>query len=107
MNYVFVREPRVWWPVTVRVPADGGVAEQKFEARLRIVATSTFNELLEAGAGALLETVVLDWRGILDEEGQPLAFSRGALEALLDLPYVTAALSDAYAEAMLSGARKN
>lgn len=109
MPFAFVKEPRVWWPVSVQVPADGGAtAEQKFEVRFRILPMSRFEELNRQGATVLLKDVVENWRGVIDEfNGDPLPFDPAALAALVDLPFVARALSLAYAEAMLTGARKN
>lgn len=108
MPFTFVAEPRVWWPVSVRFPADGGKIEaQAFEARFRIVPASRFNALMQAGPAELLGEVVEGWRGVSDQDGTPIAFDRATLAMLLDVPFVAAALSEAYAEAMLTGARKN
>lgn len=108
MPFTFVAEPRVWWPVSVRIPADGGkVDTQAFEARFKIVPATRFNALMQSGPAELLAEVVEGWRGVSDQDGTPIAFDPGTRAMLLDVPFVAAALSEAYAEAMLTGARKN
>lgn len=108
MKYVFVREPRVWWPVKVRVPADGGTTvDQQFDARFRILPATLYSDLLGRGHKELLAEALEGWKGIADEDGGELPFSPGARDALLDMPFVATALGEAYADAMLSGARKN
>jgi hypothetical protein len=106
MPFVFVAEPKVWWPVKVRVPRDGGIIEtSEFEARFRVVSATRFNELLAAGARELLADVLVMWRGILDEDGALVPFAMR--DQLLDIPFIATALADAYADLMLTGARKN
>jgi hypothetical protein len=108
MPFVFVKEPVVWWPVKVRVPADGGAtADQVFHARFRILAAPAFDRAFAGGANALLRAVTLGWRELLQPDGSDLEFSPATLEMLLELPFIQVAMADAYAEAMAGGPRKN
>lgn len=108
MSYVFVEEPRVWWPVKVRIPQDGGTTEiQEFEARFRIVPSSLFSDLLAQGPKAVIESVLEDWRAVTNIEKKELPFSPANRTAFMDYSYLLQALSEAYADAMLAGARKN
>lgn len=34
---IFSASREFWWPVTVRLPGDGGIVEQTFEARFRLL----------------------------------------------------------------------
>ncbi|MDR1351488.1 MAG: hypothetical protein LBJ59_12080 [Zoogloeaceae bacterium] len=82
MNFKMQEEPTVWWPVTIRLPADGGVfVEQKFEAKIRVLPESEYaqfslREDVERGMAEtlaenarLLPRLVLDWIDVSDEAG--------------------------------------
>ncbi|MDR0701328.1 MAG: hypothetical protein LBF61_02795 [Azoarcus sp.] len=103
-NPVFkiVDNPTVWWPVTLNVPVDGGVHEQRrIEACIRVLPESTYQEKLEPLAArqrelrdnpaavldlsaAHLREYVVDWRGIVDTEG---AIPISGLPDLIRGPY--------------------
>lgn len=98
--FVIDPEPKVWWPVRVSVPVDGGLAEFAFEAQLRVYSEEDYARLLPgAAAGSelpdlravlahnatLIPQFVTDWRGVTDPAGAPLPIS--ALPAVLTGPY--------------------
>lgn len=43
--------------------------------------------------------MLLDWREVTGEDGQPLPFTPEARDALIDIPYVRIALMAAFVEA--------
>lgn len=112
---------KVWWPVEVNVPVDGGKADvQKFEAQFEVVPQKQADEIVSGAADDkdLLARVLLGLRQekkketdedapIQDESGNPLAFE-AAKALMLDEPYVRAGLYAAYwAAANGGGRRKN
>lgn len=103
-------DPRVHWPVRVRVPVDGGGHRvDTFTVEFRILGRERLNELQaqDSNGQALLREVVLGWSELLDERGDALPFFAGTRDLLFDVPFVAAALLEAYAEALSGGARKN
>ncbi len=98
------------WPVTVQVPQDGG-------RRAKVTFTAEFALLPDEREGALkngdvsdrdfLHMVVVAWGGVQDADGSELAFSVEALDRLIAIPYVRAALIEAYFDFAAGGRRKN
>lgn len=111
----------VWWPVTIAVPADGGQTEtHRAEFLLRVprdsdrrkmfnrydnntgAVTADVNAQMTDDLRAFLTDHVEDWREIVDDDGQPIAFSAEALADSLDaLPALTPALATALGEISL------
>lgn len=101
---VFVIDPNpvVSWPVTVRLPVDGGTFDEfQFSARLRVLSERAYSELWAADKAAedvaladymensakLLTQVVADWSGPVDAENVAVAFSPDVLRQQLIGPY--------------------
>jgi hypothetical protein len=106
--FVLARDYSFTWPVTVRVPIDGGKhAVQGFTARFRLLDQAA----IEAAAGdarALLDRAWIGWDCIGDEAGGQVLYGPDTKRALLALPFILTALAEAYADAMAGGAiRKN
>ena len=88
--FVLDPNPTVRWPVTVRIPADGGqLATFRFEARVRVYAEDDYERLLPrpplgedgkaeprsaravlAENAAALPAHIVDWFGVLDADGR-------------------------------------
>lgn len=90
-QFIIKKNPTVWWPVSVVIPADGGVTAYQFEAQIRVRPESELDAALEkerraqeaAGTSLLLSLeaaavslpeFVADWRGVVDDEGFPIPF---------------------------------
>ncbi|ATE60169.1 hypothetical protein [Thauera sinica] len=89
--------PTVRWPVTVRIPADGGPADFRFEADIRVHSEEAYARVLppEADAPFLPDDVpalskktmaevlqenahylpmhVVGWHGVIDAQGKPVS----------------------------------
>ena len=105
--FVLADTPTFRWPVRVRVPGDQQHDDAGFVARFRVLSVT---RLTDAGLPAreLMREALIGWDGVIDEHGTPVPFGEAARDALLELPYVVAALAEAYAEALAGGAeRKN
>lgn len=92
-----IQHPTFRTVARVQVPTDEGIIEQTMGVRFRVSA-----EIAEAGSeGGLpwLRTHVLAIDDLVDEAGQPLAYSEEVRDQLLAQPYVRVALFAAYFDA--------
>jgi hypothetical protein len=113
------------WPVTIRMPADGGKREkQSFEAEFKRLPQSRIAEIQAmaqklvkaAEAGEQLEgisdvsvadEVLVGWSGILDEDGEEVPYSETNKAILLEVPLMAASLVQAYFASLTDEKRKN
>lgn len=102
------------WPVTVKIPADGGRYESHtFDAKFKRISQSRIDELnerLSAGTMSDREFVneILDgWSGVIDESNQQVPYSDSTRDALLQVTLVRTAIIAAYSEAYAGAQRKN
>lgn len=105
------------WPVTVKVPVDGGIEEQACTLRYRPLPTDEAEKLAkeiaelpmaeqEAKQDELLTRTIVGWNDIRDANGRPVAFGREALAAALRWPFFKIAAYDGYTQAITGqGAR--
>lgn len=94
------------WPVTVEEPADGGTFDSStFDAVFKRIGRKEFGKLSEKGDLQLLQTILVGWDGITDDEGQPLPFSNTLLKEFVDDPYWIRGVLKAYTETF-EGARQ-
>jgi hypothetical protein len=129
--FILKDEVSVWWPVKVKQPDEkkaGRFVEFEFELEMRIMDRDEIEErgrkrveILEAEAAPAdvlrrvnefddetFVDVITDWRGVLDEDKEPIAFSRDILIKALKRPLIRKAIEKAYSD-LCSGevARKN
>ena len=94
------------WPVTVEEPSDGGTFDSStFDATFKRVGRKEFSRLSEKGDVQLLQTIMVDWDGITDEDGQAVPFSVSAIKEFADDPYWIRGVLKAYTETF-EGARQ-
>lgn len=108
-KFVFIdpKEPlKVWWPVKISAPMDGGTREeQEFEARFVVISDEEYLDALRAGGVlGVLKSVVCDWK-LENDKGDTVAFDR--FEELVRAPYVRDGLSSAYRDLLGRGPEKN
>jgi hypothetical protein len=116
--FVLRKEHEVWWPVVVQVPKDGGEFERQscrvrfkaqpnkvVQAALRQIARLPDTEQEDAHRELIMDRVI-DWTDLVDEDGQPIPFSRETLKAALEFDYVLTAFVGAYAEAFSGAGRE-
>lgn len=101
---------RVTWPVTVKIPQDGGkTTKATFGAEFEVI-TKDEQQAVIGAEGDLLDRQLVGWDGrVKDEAGEPLAFTEENKKKLIDITYVRQALFEALGE-INSGreaARKN
>lgn len=92
--------------VKVRVPVDGGFADQEFTARFRVMPWSEVNAT-DADPAGQLRRIWIGWDGIVDDAGEAVPFSDAARDQLIDLLYVRTAVLETYASAMTGAKRGN
>ena len=100
------------WPVRVRVPSDGGKHRiESFNAVFREIGQERLDEILNGAEGAvdaaLLRDVVTGWEGVKDEDGNDVAFDDEKLQLFVRVPYVRAAMAEAFMDAMTGRKAKN
>lgn len=97
------------WPVSVQTPVNGGkFAKATFDATFKVISQERIDAIVRGGNvdSELLSEVIQDWKGVQDDEDNELPFSEGARDRLLSVPYVRAALVDAYLDSLSGGARR-
>lgn len=118
--FILKDEISYWWPVTVRMPnatGSGDFTRQTFkalfEALTRDEAEALDKEVMAAlNAGdetkrdALLERVVKDWEGVVDEDKGEIAFSAETLRQALQWPWVRVGLYDAWTQSQSGEKRR-
>jgi|GEM_PF-3857297 len=123
MSYKIVKKPLVWWPVKIDVAVDGGAVEtHMFDLRFRRMKSDELQALkpeLEAAMvierdpqdhslpvlyAQLVALLATDWRGVLSENDEPLAWDvpddwattldADGKRAALDAPNLTAMMRE-------------
>lgn len=102
MFKIEIHKDPIKWPVTVRIPQDGGkVKKTVFTAHLLLLTQTEYDEVFESnpasGDSALLRKVLVGWgekgkeddikNGIADADGNQLKFSEENLEKLIQIAY--------------------
>lgn len=98
------------WPVNVQVPQDGGKrAKQTFTAEFMLLPPERQHALKNGSIPdeEFLCDVVVGWSGVNDADGADLPFSDEARDKLIAIPYVRAALIEAYFDFVAGGRLKN
>lgn len=118
-----------WWPVKVLEPdpeRPGKLIEQEFEAEFRLLdrketkasaetrrqimarlspdldeaSLKAIADELEAHDEGTVRRVLVNWRKVVDDKGNPIAFDEKTFAALYDMDRVRAAFNRAYGEAI-------
>lgn len=103
-----------FWPVTVKSAIDGGAYEkQTFDAEFRRLPQSEVESLQELTRNSqsadrdIARKVLVGWKGIGDDNGEPLPFSQTKLDELLDMPSAAAMIVIAYYQSIGGLLEKN
>jgi hypothetical protein len=101
------------WPVTVKLPKDGGRFDaQTFDAVFKRIPQTKISEIQGRVAEGLAvdndlaREVLIDWKGVTDGENE-VPFSEGLRDQLLDIPGVGTAIVLAFVESLSGARRKN
>lgn len=103
--------PAYWAPVEVPLVLESGKTEiRKFEAKFKRLTQSELADVRERGEAQtlrdrdLLHEILLDWKGVAEEDGTEIPFSAVALDRLLEIYPVQPSLVKAFFKSM-GGAR--
>lgn len=110
--FKFARQREVMWPVTIRLPVDGGVEEVEVGVRYRLLTRDERKAMeslaSDAEAEAFLMEHITGWDERWgDDEGNPLPFSRENLAAVLQQPPIERALTMGLIQASVGAPPKN
>lgn len=106
--FKFQKIPRVQWPVDLAVPTDGGdVVYKPITVSYKLIGHARFKELGDENDLALLKEVVIGWKGIEDEDGNPLLFTPENLHDLLQHAFIRLPLFAGYMQASSAAPAKN
>lgn len=125
MAFVLKQSDSYRWPVSFKLPTDGGKREkQTFEAEFKrlpqsrimqiqaqaqqLVKAAEDGELVEGISDlSVADEVLVGWSGIVDEDGEEVPFSKANKAALLEVPMLAASLIQSYFESLVEEKRKN
>lgn len=126
MAFVLKQSDSYTWPVSIKLPANGGKRErQTFDAEFKRLPQSRINEIQrevqqrvkanekgeDTGEGisdqSIADEILMGWDGIIDGDGEPVPFSNAVKAQLLDVPMMAGALVAAYFESLVEQKRKN
>jgi hypothetical protein len=102
------------WPVSFRIPTDGGGYETAdFDAEFKRITQSKieelFNKLSEGTINdrQVADEVLIGWKGVQDDSGKPLNFTDATKARLLDVAGLAGVLVMAYTDALRGAREKN
>jgi len=98
------------WPVTVRVPVDGGIyASQTFKVRYRLPADDEMKQMLRTTGDDAVNArkVVAGWSEVKNEHGDDVPFSDELLDKFLRVPWIRVAIWQTFIDASFGIVRKN
>lgn len=126
MAFVLKQSASYTWPVSFKLPADGGKFEkQSFDAEFKRLPQGRINEIqtevqarikaaerneaIEDGITdqSIAREILIGWSGIVDDEGDEVAYSTAARDQLLEVPTVAAAVILAYFDSLTGSKSKN
>ena len=103
--FILDLDPVFTWPVTVRMPNEGGFRESTFAARFRLLNEVDRDTLIvEGGDTGLLRRALIGFDDVETPDGKPFDNSAESLAAALNLQPIRVALADAYAAAVYGAA---
>jgi len=126
MAFVLKQSTSYSWPVSFKLPADGGKYEkQSFDAEFKRLPQARINEIqtevqarikaaerneaIEDGITdqSIAREILIGWSGIVDDDGDEVAYSTASRDQLLEVPTVAAAVILAYFESLTGQKAKN
>ena len=126
MAFVLKQSSSYKWPVSFKLPVDGGKFEkQTFDAEFKRLPQARINEIQTdvqtrikaAERSELVDTSVTDisianeliigWEGVVDGDGDAVTFCEAVKQQLLDIPTVASAIIVAYFDSLAGVKTKN
>ena len=120
MAFVLKQSATYLWPVTLRLPVDGGRYEkQTFDAQFRRLSQSRINEIqdlvrakqrgddVELTDQSVADEVLAGWDGVQDDDGEDVPYSEAAKAEMLGIASVASSIVVAYFESVTGNKVKN
>ena len=126
MSFVLKQSSSYKWPVSFKLPVDGGKFEkQTFDAEFKRLPQARINEIQTdvqtrikaAERNELVDNSITDisianeliigWEGVVDSDGDAVTFSETVKQQLLDIPTVASAIIVAYFDSLAGVKTKN
>ena len=126
MAFVLKQSSSYVWPVTVKLPINGGKFEkQTFDAEFKRLPQTRINKLqVEVQARvkssernetvddsitdqSIAEELLIGWSGVLDEDGDEVPYTESMKQQLLDIPTLASAIIVAYFDSLTGVKTKN
>ncbi len=102
-----VKRDSVWWPVMIEVPRGDGTKKMdtyKIKVQYKLLGRK---EMESMDPDSDIAEYIMDWDGIVDENNDPIPFSRERLDELLDNIHVLKGFAKGFQEAQLGADSKN
>jgi len=104
MAFILSEERRVFWPVVISEPVDGGkVSQRKIELEFVICDPEKWDGSEET-VSEVLQRSITGWKHVMADETTELSFSDERLKQLLRLSYARTAIWKAFTGEVLPGA---
>lgn len=126
MAFVLKQSDSYKWPVTFKLPIDGGKYEKQiFEAEFKRLPQARLNQIQEAVQDraravalndhidglitdqAVADEILVGWSNVLDEDGDEIAYSAASKQLLLEVPALASAIIVAFFESVTGNKLKN
>jgi len=102
------------WPVSFRVPTDGGGYEKAdFDAEFKRLSQTRLEEITDKLTAGMMtdrqvaDEVLVGWKGVQGEDGKLLPFTDDSKARLLDIAGLASTLVLAFTEALRGAREKN
>ena len=84
------------------------INEIQAEVQRRVKATEAGEELKDGISDiSLADEILVGWTGVIDGDGEEVAFGKAMKAQLLDVPMLASAIIEAYFESLVEQKRKN
>ena len=126
MAFVLKQSNSYKWPVSFKLPVDGGKFEkQTFDAEFKRLPQARINEIqtdvqtrIKAAERnelvdnnitdiSIANELIIGWEGVVDSDGDAVTFSETVKQQLLDIPTVASAIIVAYFDSLAGVKIKN
>jgi len=108
--FEFAEKNKVWWPVTISMPTDGGAKSVEIEVQYTMLSKSAAQKIVglprDEQGEAMLDHVH-DWRKFPDVHGKEIPFTRENLIAVMDWNFIEEAITRGWREASRGAPTKN
>lgn len=108
--FEFAESNKVWWPVVINVPADGGPKEIEVEVQYSILTKSAAQKMVNLTRDEQSEAMldhVHGWKKFPDVHGNDIPFTRENLIAVMDFTFIDEAITQGWRTASRGAPTKN